>query len=192
MTDHVCPEADESRGLVDDDDEKSTYLLEPWETDGRISVVHHENSDESSVEFDLSCDVYGEMSFYVDEDDALAAARATISGLRPGELLPPQFREVVHIFGLELTESTSDPEVAYWPDGTEVNDETRKKQRCPACGLCPTPEGHDPCLGTLPGVRYACCGHGRDQGYIMFEDGRTIRGYFTEMPQRSVFPFGVR
>lgn len=33
----------------------------------------------------------------------------------------------------------------------------------------------DPCLGTLPGVRYACCGHGEPEGgYIMFENGTTI------------------
>lgn len=24
----------------------------------------------------------------------------------------------------------------------------------------PTPDGHDACLGELPGVKYACCGHG--------------------------------
>lgn len=31
---------------------------------------------------------------------------------------------------------------------------------CGYCGLTNTPEGHDGCLGTLPGVRNACCGHG--------------------------------
>jgi len=39
-----------------------------------------------------------------------------------------------------------------------------------------TPEGHDPCLGTLPGVLFACCGHGgRAFGYVYFENGVTIR-----------------
>ncbi len=45
---------------------------------------------------------------------------------------------------------------------------------CARCGKFPTAEGHDPCIANLPGVRAACCGHGF-QGYIMFEDGRTIR-----------------
>ena len=48
------------------------------------------------------------------------------------------------------------------------------------CGYCEretTPEGHDPCLGTLPGVVNACCGHGEDaEAYVMLESGHTIRG----------------
>lgn len=36
----------------------------------------------------------------------------------------------------------------------------------------------DPCLGKLPGVKYACCGHGDSrQSYIVFENGLTIRGF---------------
>lgn len=31
---------------------------------------------------------------------------------------------------------------------------------CKLCGRWPTPEGHDACLGHLPGVSNACCGHG--------------------------------
>lgn len=31
---------------------------------------------------------------------------------------------------------------------------------CARCGRPPTPEGHDHCLGILPGVTSACCGHG--------------------------------
>jgi hypothetical protein len=33
----------------------------------------------------------------------------------------------------------------------------------------------DPCLGILPGVKYGCCGHGEYEGYLFFENGRTIR-----------------
>ena len=33
----------------------------------------------------------------------------------------------------------------------------------------------DPCLGILPGVKYGCCGHGRHQGYLFFQNGRTLR-----------------
>lgn len=38
--------------------------------------------------------------------------------------------------------------------------------------------GPDPCLGHLPGVTAACCGHGsRRDSYIRFRDGTIIRGF---------------
>jgi len=46
---------------------------------------------------------------------------------------------------------------------------------CAKCKKCPTKEGHDGCLGTLPGkIMNACCGHGDDGcAYIQYwgEDG---------------------
>lgn len=49
-----------------------------------------------------------------------------------------------------------------------------------ACGLCgqpPTPEGHDGCLGTLPGVRNACCGHGSSrEAYVQMDSGEILAG----------------
>jgi hypothetical protein len=33
---------------------------------------------------------------------------------------------------------------------------------------------HDPCLADLPGVRAACCGHGAEPGYILFENGLAV------------------
>lgn len=46
---------------------------------------------------------------------------------------------------------------------------------CKKCGRLPTPEGYDVCLGYLPGVKNACCGHGVDgEGYIQFENGKRI------------------
>lgn len=48
---------------------------------------------------------------------------------------------------------------------------------CGYCGLNNTPEGHDSCLGTLPNVMNACCGHGEDESaYIQYKDGKTLRG----------------
>ena len=45
-----------------------------------------------------------------------------------------------------------------------VYEDTREpcehKRPCIRCGRPPTPEGYDACLGTLPGIQYACCGHG--------------------------------
>lgn len=54
-----------------------------------------------------------------------------------------------------------------------------KPRPCPKCGRVPGPDGHDPCLVSLPCVRNACCGHGRDSAYIEFEDGRVALGEFT-------------
>ena len=48
------------------------------------------------------------------------------------------------------------------------------------CGFCNcerTPDGHDACLGTLPRVMNACCGHGEEgEAYIMFENKYYVRG----------------
>ena len=48
--------------------------------------------------------------------------------------------------------------------------------RCSYCGLARTAEGHDGCLGTLPGVMNACCGHGgqAEGAYVQFCDGTRI------------------
>ena len=46
---------------------------------------------------------------------------------------------------------------------------------CPKCLSVVEGTGHpDPCIGNLPGVRYACCGHGKDYGYIVFENGVVV------------------
>lgn len=50
-----------------------------------------------------------------------------------------------------------------------------------ACALClrpPSEEGHDGCIARLPGVRFACCGHGETEAYVTFTNGLTIRGRF--------------
>lgn len=50
---------------------------------------------------------------------------------------------------------------------------------CAKCGLLPTAEGHDGCLGTLPEdvVMNACCGHGEARmAYIQYWDRSDIRG----------------
>jgi hypothetical protein len=47
---------------------------------------------------------------------------------------------------------------------------------CTRCLRPPTPEGHDPCLGTIPGAQNACCGHGDVvKAYAQFEGGSVIR-----------------
>ena len=62
-------------------------------------------------------------------------------------------------------------------DTGEPTEETWKARPCGHCGRHDTPEGHDACLGTLPGVMNACCGHGMErEAYVQFLDGTDIRG----------------
>lgn len=50
---------------------------------------------------------------------------------------------------------------------------------CATCGATKRDEnGHDPCIPDLPGVIHACCGHGKKDGYVAFEDGTVLRGKF--------------
>lgn len=49
---------------------------------------------------------------------------------------------------------------------------------CVRCGNPPTELGHDHCLRNLGRVTNACCGHGTQMGYIQFDDGTLVEGYF--------------
>lgn len=63
----------------------------------------------------------------------------------------------------------------YESDGKPLKKDGEVQFRpCPKCNKLPTREGHDACLGTLPGVKYACCGHGIRPGYVTFENGKRI------------------
>lgn len=50
---------------------------------------------------------------------------------------------------------------------------------CAKCGNFPNEKGEDHCIQNLGYVINACCGHGKNKGYIMFDDGRLIEGDFT-------------
>lgn len=43
---------------------------------------------------------------------------------------------------------------------------------CVRCGKLPTKKGYDACLGYLLGVISACCGHGVETPYLVFEEGK--------------------
>ncbi len=64
---------------------------------------------------------------------------------------------------------------------------THNERPCGKCGSDNTPEGHDACLGTLPEVKNACCGHGEaGSAYVQFDDGVHIQSasalyFFEEM-----------
>jgi len=48
---------------------------------------------------------------------------------------------------------------------------------CGNCGQKETKEGHDACLGELPIVMNACCGHGNNKdAYVQFWSGRDVKG----------------
>jgi hypothetical protein len=46
---------------------------------------------------------------------------------------------------------------------------------CVFCFKVRTKEGHDGCLGSLPNVSNACCGHGDiEEAYVLFDDGTRL------------------
>jgi hypothetical protein len=45
---------------------------------------------------------------------------------------------------------------------------------CPKCHRKRSWRGHDACLGHLPGVVSACCGHGKGRGWITWKNGTSI------------------
>lgn len=67
-----------------------------------------------------------------------------------------------------------DTEVWLYGDGLVVSENIDRP--CGHCGLANTHAGHDGCLGELPGVMNACCGHGHDDPYVQFPDRTELRG----------------
>ena len=64
----------------------------------------------------------------------------------------------------------------YKDDQTLVKDHWQLRP-CGHCDRHVTPEGHDGCLGTLPGVMNACCGHGVvADAYIQLSKYVVLRG----------------
>lgn len=52
-----------------------------------------------------------------------------------------------------------------------------KERPCTACGNRSRDRAPDFCLGKLPAVRQACCGHGRpEDAYFIFDNGVEVRG----------------
>ncbi len=70
------------------------------------------------------------------------------------------------------------------------NDELTTTYQSRDCGLCRLPnraDGHDACIGELPGVMNACCGHGSPQeAYIQYVDGSRIAGQEALFEQRRM------
>ncbi len=69
-----------------------------------------------------------------------------------------------------------DDECWMYEDGVLVKDD--EGRNCGRCNRPRTAQGHDGCLGELPGLINACCGHGLTQdAYVQYPSGNCIRGW---------------
>ncbi len=65
----------------------------------------------------------------------------------------------------------------YFLDTNKTVAATWETRACGHCNMKNTPEGHDGCIGYLPGVMNACCGHGESKAaFIQFTDGSIVQG----------------
>lgn len=76
----------------------------------------------------------------------------------------------------------------YTDTGEEVyNDDGVATRPCRICNKKRTDKGHDHCIRDLPGVKYACCGHGDPQkAYIYWENGLIIRGFKIDQKEKRI------
>lgn len=66
---------------------------------------------------------------------------------------------VDNVRGWAMFESKFTPDKWFWADSLKPVKEGIERP-CARCGRLPTKDGHDACLGAIPGVTNACCGHG--------------------------------
>ena len=60
---------------------------------------------------------------------------------------------------------------------TEEKVQDNKDRKCGHCNIDNTVEGHDGCLGALPGLKNACCGHGKENdAYVQYLNGSCVHG----------------
>lgn len=71
-------------------------------------------------------------------------------------------------------------------DTDEPTVETWRSRSCGRCGEHVNGKA-DPCLGELPGVANACCGHGNStQAYIQFNNGVAVYGFTLETDRATM------
>lgn len=71
----------------------------------------------------------------------------------------------------------------FYCDTGESVDETWHTRNCGYCGEFGNSSNGDPdpCLGQLPGVTQACCGHGdREHSYLCLKGGPVLRGFYLD------------
>jgi len=54
-----------------------------------------------------------------------------------------------------------------YEDGIPLEQEERP---CTRCGRMPNTDGSDFCLGHIDGYSSMCCGHGKEEGYTVFNN----------------------
>lgn len=59
----------------------------------------------------------------------------------------------------------------WYCDNNEIDNDLRL---CKRCGRIPTKEGYDACLGYIKDAISVCCGHGVEEGYVMYPDKRVV------------------
>lgn len=83
------------------------------------------------------------------------------------DILPPENCGLIR--GREVYYDYTDGRY-YWADTDEPAEGWGGEARpCPQCGELPTAEGYDACLGEIPGATGACCGHGKKDGYVSWD-----------------------
>lgn len=58
---------------------------------------------------------------------------------------------------------------------SDTKEPVTKARHCKCCGKLPTKEDYDGCIGELPGVKHACCGHGVENPYVILNSGEEIK-----------------
>lgn len=58
-----------------------------------------------------------------------------------------------------------------YADNDKIMDDSRP---CKRCGKMPTRDGYDACCGRVPGATSACCGHGAEEGYIVYASSAQV------------------
>jgi hypothetical protein len=66
----------------------------------------------------------------------------------------------------------------YADDGETVDGQYGVERPCPRCHeTADDYDSPDPCLGQIPGVVGACCGHGNiEQAHVVFDDHSVLHG----------------
>lgn len=69
-----------------------------------------------------------------------------------------------------------------------IDDDKHNIRPCKKCGKTFGFNDPDICLGTLPGVTFACCGNGiKEESYILFDNGLRISNFVITAPQNDWF-----
>lgn len=72
-----------------------------------------------------------------------------------------------HCRGWDIYYDTKSQVWRYKDTNEILNDNDNRP--CKRCGRRPTKEGYDACLGRIPNATSACCGHGVEEPYIVYE-----------------------